>query len=373
MSKSFENLIIEESNLKESVLKIALSVRPSWSNFSADEFSVRDLCGGISNRLLCCYVKETGMDTTDTVLLRIYGKNTELFISRSEEISTMKLMKTVSLGPEFYCQFKNGICYEYLPGNITDQKLIFNENVYTKIAQAIATLHLANFEGLVTEAELVGKQQPFIFNKIRDLLHLVKPNYRANMKHMTDEFMKTIPSVDKIDAEFSFLETHLREYTNLHKSLIVFSHNDLLLGNIIWNEKTKCIKFIDYEYGALNFQAYDIANHFNEYSGVDEPDYSYFPNKEYQLRWLRIYLESFYGRINKFYLKQTDEHVVIDDARVERFCNEVNEFTLASHLMWAVWSLVQAQSSQLQFNFVNYAQIRFDQYFKRKEEVINLR
>ncbi len=75
--------------------------------------------------------------------------------------------------------------------------------------------------------------------------------------------------------------------------------------------------------------------------------------------------------MNKFYLKQ-ESSVVVDDERVNQFYNEVNKFTLASHLMWAVWSLVQAQSSQLEFNFVKYAQTRFDEYFKRKNEVIQL-
>ena len=49
---------------------------------------------------------------------------------------------------------------------------------------------------------------------------------------------------------------------------------------------------------------------------------------------------------------------------------KVNKFTLASHLMWGIWSLVQAQVSKLEFDFVAYAQIRFDQYYKKKKELI---
>ena len=29
------------------------------------------------------------------------------------------------------------------------------------------------------------------------------------------------------------------------------------------------ISFIDYEYGAYNYSAFDIGNHFNEYGGTD--------------------------------------------------------------------------------------------------------
>lgn len=47
----------------------------------------------------------------------------------------------------------------------------------------------------------------------------------------------------------------------------MFAHNDLLLGNVIYNKEEETISFIDYEYAAYCYQAYDIANHFNEFVG----------------------------------------------------------------------------------------------------------
>jgi ethanolamine kinase len=55
-------------------------------------------------------------------------------------------------------------------------------------------------------------------------------------------------------------------------SPIVFSHNDLLLNNIILQRDTGGnpvnVAFIDYEYAMLNYQAFDIANHFIEFAGM---------------------------------------------------------------------------------------------------------
>lgn len=48
---------------------------------------------------------------------------------------------------------------------------------------------------------------------------------------------------------------------------IVFAHNDLLLGNILYNQKENTVTFIDFEYTAYNYQAFDIANHFAEFAG----------------------------------------------------------------------------------------------------------
>lgn len=56
-------------------------------------------------------------------------------------------------------------------------------------------------------------------------------------------------------------------------SPIVFSHNDLLLTNIILQRdvagrRPVNVVFIDYEYAMFNYQAFDIANHFIEFAGV---------------------------------------------------------------------------------------------------------
>lgn len=55
-------------------------------------------------------------------------------------------------------------------------------------------------------------------------------------------------------------------------SPIVFSHNDLLLTNIILQKDAENrpvnVQFIDYEYAMFNNQAFDIANHFIEFAGV---------------------------------------------------------------------------------------------------------
>jgi thiamine kinase-like enzyme len=45
---------------------------------------------------------------------------------------------------------------------------------------------------------------------------------------------------------------------------LVFSHNDLLAGNVLIREGDNKVIFIDYEYSCYNYRAYDIANYFNE-------------------------------------------------------------------------------------------------------------
>lgn len=48
---------------------------------------------------------------------------------------------------------------------------------------------------------------------------------------------------------------------------VAFCHNDILLGNVIYNEEERKVSFIDFEYAMPNYVAFDVANHFNEMAG----------------------------------------------------------------------------------------------------------
>lgn len=138
------------------------------------------------------------------------------------------------------------------------------------------------------------------------------------------------------------------EFNNLYKYLealespIVFSHNDLLLGNVVYTKSKNAVNFIDYEYADYNFQAFDIGNHFAEMCGVDEVDYTRYPKREFQLEWLRVYLEGYLQRNN------------IQNEEVDRLFVQVNQFALAAHIFWTVWSLLQAEHSTIDFDYVGY-------------------
>ena len=102
---------------------------------------------------------------------------------------------------------------------------------------------------------------------------------------------------------------------------LVFCHNDLLVKNIIYNQKREQVSFIDFEYARVNYALFDIANHFVEYAGVDNADFTLYPNSDEQKRWLKIYFQT----------RQIDS-VIIDD----HLCHRVDRFSALSHLMWGL-------------------------------------
>jgi len=134
-------------------------------------------------------------------------------------------------------------------------------------------------------------------------------------------------------------------------SPVVFCHNDLLSANIIKQDNS--VQFIDYEYGCYNYRGFDIGNHFNEWAGF-ECDYSKYPSKAVQMVWIRHYLKAFYN----------NEPSAIE---VDQVYKEANKFALASHFYWGLWGLVQAELSNIDFDYMEYAIMRFKEYYAKKK------
>lgn len=68
---------------------------------------------GITNKLVACYTDE---DMVDAVLVRIYGRKTELFVDRETELRNFQVLRAHGCAPDLYCAFQNGLCYQFLPG-----------------------------------------------------------------------------------------------------------------------------------------------------------------------------------------------------------------------------------------------------------------
>jgi len=89
-----------------------------------------------------CYV---GSMTEDpVVLVRIYGQMTELFLDREKELEMFQVLHTHGCGPELFCSFSNGICYEFIRGVVLDDTLLRQPSVYrsqnTRLVHTLKTM-----------------------------------------------------------------------------------------------------------------------------------------------------------------------------------------------------------------------------------------
>ncbi|KAJ8866070.1 hypothetical protein PR048_033594 [Dryococelus australis] len=230
--------------------------------------------------------------------------------------------------PRLWATFTNGLVYEYVEGNVVCVEMCREPEVYVLVACMMAQIHRVDCGPTVV-------REPCLWKKLRQFLGFVPRSFTDPRKQT--RFEDLIPSITMINEEYTTLQSELSRIG----SPIVFCHNDLLLGNIIYNSKRGKVTFIDYEYADYNYQAFDIGNHFAEFAGVSTIDYSLYPSYELQKQWLRVYLETFTGGERK-----------VTDAAINELYVHVNKFCLTAHFLWAVWALIQAEHSSIDFDFL---------------------
>ncbi|CAG0900583.1 unnamed protein product [Darwinula stevensoni] len=348
---------------KKDALHVLQHVKPDWDSCLV---CFKEFNAGITNKVVGMYLPER---KDDMVLLRIYGKGTESFIDRDAEKDNITLLHEAGCAPSYYASFKNGLAYAYVPGLTTDVHTVRSPEVMPMICDMLAKIHCISLP-------YNGMPQSCLWKRFNVLLDLYPDSFKEPERQ--EIFLREVAPKGKLVAEMEDLQSKLGSST----SPIVFCHNDLLLGNIIYSKKSSSVTFIDYEYGGLNYQAFDIGNHFCEYAGVEDVDYSRYPDRDLQLKWLRLYLMAF-----KNYSGQDEKFA---EEEVESLYVQVNQFSLAANLFWGIWAIIQAHHSLLDFDFLRwllvealifvrkkcyffqYGILRMNEYFQRKEMFLKL-
>ncbi|XP_033217369.1 ethanolamine kinase 1 isoform X2 [Belonocnema kinseyi] len=333
------DIIIEEDEVIKGATEIVKIIRPSWP---ADQLLFKEFKDGITNKLVGLWYPD---HYNEMILIRVYGHKTDLFIDRKAEIRNIRILNKAGYTHSIYATFNNGLAYEFIEGETLTIKTVRNPSVYQLVAKRMAQMHRLK----PIHPEMC--QKPFIWSKTEAFLSFVPKDFSNREKQI--KFEKTVKPFAVLKEEYNFL----KEKCSQSGSPVVYAHNDLLLGNILYDEKKNSVTFIDFEYTAYNYQAFDIANHFAEFVGTDHPDYSLYPDKNLQKAWLKIYLEAY---------NKTDN---IMEEDVDQLYREVDEFVLLAHFFWGCWALIQSEHSHIDFDFLEYAAMRFDEYFKRKSKL----
>ncbi|CAL0320078.1 unnamed protein product [Lupinus luteus] len=323
--------------MKPLIIRLCKDIFKAWSNLDDSFFHVEKISGGITNLLLKVSVKEENC-IDDTIAIRLYGPNTEYIIDRHRELQAVKYLSAAGFGAKWLGIFGNGMVQSFInahtliPSDIRDPKLA------AKVAKELRRFH---------HVDIPGSKEPQLWNDI----------WKFFEKASVLEFEES--KMHKTYETISFREVHdeiveLKGLTDRLNSPVIFSHNDLLSANIMINDDEDKIYFIDYEYASYNYRGFDIANHFAEYAGF-ECDYNLYPNMNEQFHFLRHYI-------------QPDRPHEVSEKDLETLYVETNTYVLASHLFWALWGLIQAKMSAIDFDYLGYFFLRYNEYKRQKEK-----
>ncbi|CAD6190538.1 unnamed protein product [Caenorhabditis auriculariae] len=316
--------LLNSKECEASAIAILKQIRPDWPEKSI-QFKV--YTAGITNKIFAVYV-----DPAEQLIFRVFGKNTEQIIDRKAELESWKKLAKFKMAAPLFAHFKNGLVCGYLEGDTLEVQQLRDPKIQRSIARKIAQLHMT----------VPHSNEASLFPKMRQFRKALKENFEDEEKQKVFDTEFTEDLCSLIDS--------LEEKIKLLNEKLAFCHNDLLVHNIVMN-KAGAINFIDYEYASTNFELFDLANHFCEHAGVTDPNYDLCPDKAQKLVFLYDYLKA--------------RHEVADEKRLREMIARTPLFEAASHLFWALWALVQSQYSTIDFDYLGYAVLRFQQYRKR--------
>jgi len=337
--------------LEASVLTLLQDYFPTWHSLSSIQL-IR-LSGALTN---CVYVASGS--PTHKVLLRVYGQDSEQLFTRSKELEWLGRLSALNLVPKLLATFGNGRVEEFLDNTTTLRK----DTIKNPFLSHSIAVKLREFHAVSTAAyPPVSNEREEWWENVEHWIHGAE---RAVLNVRSKDSRLAHFSMDLLKHQVLSYRHHVNELTRKTKR-IVFAHNDLQYGNILsFNEKKDAdhaVAFVDFEYGGDNPRAFDIANHFCEwqadYHDEDTPHElhrDWYPSVKQQETFIASYL-----------------NCGINERQVKQLRQEVEYYRAASEIMWGFWGLLQAERTDIEFDYVGYGLGRVRE-FQRLVRLMNI-
>ncbi|XP_041058510.1 choline/ethanolamine kinase [Carcharodon carcharias] len=332
----------------------------SWKLITVEEFQISVISGGLSNLLYLCSLPDHVLSVGDEprrVLLRVYGAILQGVDSLILESVMFAVLAERALGPRLYGVFPQGRLEQYIPS----RRLLTEELAFPDFSAEIA-VKMSRFHGMVMP---FNKEPKWLFETMDRYLKQI-----MGLTFIRETHVKKFNKLKSFNLPAELAS--LRSLLEATWSPVVFCHNDVQEGNILYlagqdSSSTEKLMLIDFEYSSYNYRGFDIGNHFCEWMY----DYTYdqwpffkasmekYPNRQQQLHFIRHYLSEYSG--NKGDSMHEDQTKIEEEMIIE-----INRYALASHYLWALWAILQAKISIIEFGYLDYALYRLEAYFEQK-------
>ncbi|OJJ63549.1 hypothetical protein ASPSYDRAFT_243093 [Aspergillus sydowii CBS 593.65] len=370
-----------------SALRLLLTLNPHWEGPENKIEFVR-FTDGITNTLFKAINRKAGLTEEEidkeAVLMRAYGNHTEILIDRERETNSHALLARFGLAPPLLARFKNGLLYRFMSGRPATHEDLVTESVWRGVARRLGQWHAVlpisaaspeptpeKGASLLDSVEVSTDGQPVKTND----LNVIQPRRPGpNLWTVLQRWILALPTDTETQCERrrglqTELERVVREFdtgNGIGEDGLVFAHCDLLSGNVIIlpseessNDGVETVNFIDYEYATPSPAAFDLANHFAEWGGFN-CDYGMMPTRSVRRRFLTEYVRSYAQHQG---IPESSQPEIVD-----QLCEEVDRFRGLPGLYWGTWGLIQAQISQIDFDYASYAETRFGEYYAWRAE-----
>jgi thiamine kinase-like enzyme len=360
------------SSVHDQVLRVACLLCPFLlHNNNSDTLQATRLSGGLSNEL---YIVESTINSKKKtqVLVRIHPTigNDSALLDRSAETKLAAWLAQHANAPTVYGRFTNGRVEEFYSNHFPLKHSCMHK-YEGQMARHMADLHALD----VPHSVLPSRNTTSIWERVRGWLDMIH-----------DEDMQ---QTNKLRSEWAWLEealfatssttcTHYEQVARDFCRQVVVCHMDAQSLNFLCDSNGNELKWIDFEYVGRNARAVDIANTFCEHANMNEVRAKYetdYPSDKHQDEFLCAYI----CRLQEQTSGSTTTTEPCTNTALQQIANAlqssstnsamlralretVAQYTLVSHLSWAVWSLAQRSLSSIEFDYDAYAHHRLDGY-----------
>ncbi|KAH9065704.1 kinase-like protein [Lactarius vividus] len=345
---------------------------PSWSQATGPLPipTIKKVSGSLTNA-----VYFVSSPSSRTLLLRVYGPSSGSLISRPRELHVLHVLSSrYQLGPRIYGTFTNGRVEEYFDSVTLKPTDIREPRMSGHIGARMAELHSVD----VATVERLSRGSSVELG-VRKNVHSWLPPARGvlALPGITPAIRKEL-DLDLFQSKWESYMKWLRD-TRVD-ARPVFCHNDAQYGNILrLNKATEGVPdhhqiiVVDFEYASPNPAAFDIANHFHEWttnyhsSTPHVLDQARYPSRAERRTFFTAYLAN---RATSDAPAFADLSPAARERELAELEKTVRAWSPSSHAMWAVWGLVQAREdvqariAQPEFDYVNYARCRMAAFYR---------
>ncbi|KAG8908540.1 hypothetical protein FRB99_005900 [Tulasnella sp. 403] len=353
-------------------------------------------CSGSLTNAVFFVSAPTIQPTPRKVLLRIYGPSSSALISRPNELFTLyKLSSIYRIAPRVFGTFGNGRVEEFFDSRALTEDDMRDPEVSRWIGRRMSELHSVDIGEVMIpgdgwedkRANAVVKNFEHWLPLAREVLDVLES--RVLPKDHPWYGIAAKLDLDRLEGEWVAYRSWLEAFEEEEgESERVFAHNDAQYGNLLRLTNIPVnrpshhqIIVVDFEYAGPNPAAYDIANHFHEWSASylsgDTPwllNSKRYPTLEQRRNFYHAYISplpvgpsttnlllsssqtslSSLNYISGFHNWRVQE-------QLDRLERQVMAWSPASHATWALWGIVQARDDVLhneeigEFNYLGYA------------------
>ncbi|KAL1302871.1 hypothetical protein AAFC00_003199 [Neodothiora populina] len=381
---------------EQSALHLLYALYPDWEHSEGSVEFVR-FTDGITNTLLKAVKKRPGLSKEqieqDAVLLRAYGKGTDVLIDRERETRSHSLLASRGLAPRLLARFENGLLYRFIAGDVCSPEDLRRPQIYRAVAKRLAQWH-----STLPISAISSTKRPEGLNGSTEHGSPATTRPTPNLWTVIQAWIDALPAqtqqdkdrIQTLKAELVELSSKLGQTPGLDGNDYVFSHCDLLSGNVIVTDSASndfSVDFIDYEYATPAPAAFDIANHLAEWGGFD-CDYNALPTRSQRREFLTEYLRSYRTFAPSLSIPSSSQPSTSEPQRenssttasepapefqqeLSQLMDQVDLFRGVPGFYWGIWALIQAQISQIDFDYASYAEVRLGEYWAWKDASSN--